>query len=93
METAGIQQNKPNNTEDIDSYIIRGTVKNNAGYLLDRIEIIAYLYDHNNIMIYNESINVLSLQNTYTKSFVIKIDKSDIEYLNNVDSITIEVFT
>jgi hypothetical protein len=91
IETAGIQQNEPNNTEEIDSYIVRGTIKNNAGYLLDEIEIIANYYDNNNVFLNNKSITVYNLQDTSTQGFAIKVDKNDIEYLDSVASVKLEV--
>lgn len=82
IETVGFRENEPEKSEKAEAYIIRGTVKNNAGEKLNRIRITANFYGNHDVFLFNKTTVLYKLAPSYTKNFTIEISNSYSGYFN-----------
>lgn len=75
------------NNEEAEVYVINGTVKNIAGYKLNKITIKARFFDSDGNFLDSLSDDVRDLPNTYEDDFQIIAQKYTIDYFDNVDRV------
>ncbi len=76
--------------EDARFYMIKGTAKNIAGKMLDRVTITVTFYDSNNTFLREESTPVSDVEKDYTWEFEI-IYLSTWDYFEDVDHIEFDI--
>ncbi len=62
----------------------KGTVKNIAGYMLDRVRVNVKFYDGNNNFLFSKQDTIYNLANTYTKDFSVTVYSYQ-SYYENID--------
>jgi len=71
-------------------YKITGTIKNKAGYKLERIVVTAKLYDSNGIFLDSKDDTVYDIPDTYTEDFSISFFVHNTDRFENVNSVKFE---
>ncbi len=77
--------------ENVYHYRVTGTIKNKAGYKLDRVRVLAKLFDSNGIFLDNGIVLVYGIPDTHTEDFSISFSRCDTDGFENVDSVKFRI--
>jgi len=81
-----------NSTSNYSYYIIKGTIKNIARYILHRIVITVNFYDENKNYLANESVMIFELRRTFTDDFEVSYVKQ-YPFFDNITQVVIDFKT
>lgn len=92
-EEIGFYHNIPDNELNYASYGIKGVVKNNAGKMINLINITAHFYDANNSEIYStadQQYTITNLSNNNTENFTISLPYLNTQNFLKFDHVNFE---
>lgn len=81
-----------NSTSNISYYVIKGTIKNIASYILHNILITVNFYDENESYLANKSVRIYNLRRTFTDDFEVSYIKQ-YPFFENITQVVIDFKT
>jgi len=76
-------------SDEVDLFTIKGIVKNNAGRLIEALEIKAKFYDGNGIFLLDWTETLYNIPDTYEEEFVFSMHSHYTTYFDNIESVSI----